>query len=290
MNIKRSTRLTRRSYRRKLIMFGVSVFMSLALTATGFAAWVLSKNAEVEESGSVEIGAVTESSIDITEIAFIKDNDVQLNPDHFIFEPLESDTTGRVRYDGSSQPENLDVKFTWTINNFQIVGDVFVDFKVPETVYTAIEKNWISLPNAFELLPSVEQISGENYKVLRYSIQDATKKITSDVALTEDGVLSYKVTKDGDGVITAVEFTMNIAFSWGTEFNTMNPGLYYDIDNVGKEIAYETVKATLNEFKATLHGIEYNQTFENLSEVDKNTLYDENPISTYLIVINAKVA
>ena len=310
MNIKKSVRLTRRSYRRKLIMFGVSIFMSLALTATGFAAWVLSKDTQKEASGAVEIGAVAEASVEISDISFIADNDKQVNPDHFIFEPLEIDTTGRVRYDGESQPENLDVKFTWTVKNFEIVGELYVDFKVPATVYTAIEKGWLALPNTFELLDGIEKIKNDknadvDYKVLRYKIHNADTKITNNLELSEDKVLSYKVTKEGD-VITEVEFTMNIPFAWGEEFDkdgeadtnindNLNPGIYYDTPfpekpAKGTGVPYETVKATLNEFKASLHGIEYNETFEKLSEEDKDTLYAEKPIEKYLIVINAKVA
>lgn len=299
MKLKRSVRLTRRSYRRKLVMFGVSIFMSLALTATGFAAWVLSKDSNKTESGEVQIGAVTEASVEITDIEFIRDegDPASVDASKFVFEPLEDDTTGRVRYDSDKkeQPENLDVKFTWTVKNFQIVGDLFVDFKVPVTVYTAIEKGWLALPEAFKLQNAVEQIEGVDYKVLRYTIQDADKKITGNVELTEDKLLSYKVTKGEDDVITEVEFTMSIPFAWGATFEGLNPGIYYDTNYPeepakGTGVQYETVKATLNEFKATLHGIEYNETFEKLSEADKDKLYGENPIDTYFIVINAKVA
>lgn len=306
MKLKRSVRLTRRSYRRKLVMFGVSIFMSLALTATGFAAWVLSKDSNKTESGEVQIGAVTEASVEITDIEFIRDegDPASVDASKFVFEPLEDDTTGRVRYDSDKkeQPENLDVKFTWTVKNFQIVGDLFVDFKVPVTVYTAIENDWLSLPETFELQNAVEQIEGVDYKVLRYTIQNADKKITANVDLTDDKVLSYKVTKDDDGVITEVEFTMNIAFSWGAEFDGKNPGIYYDTTYpekpaMGTGVPYETVKETLNRFKTTLHGINYDKPYENseenfeaLSDTAKQELYDNNPVPTYFIVINAKVA
>lgn len=36
-------KLTRNSYKRKIILFGVIVFMSIALISTGFAAWVMSQ-------------------------------------------------------------------------------------------------------------------------------------------------------------------------------------------------------------------------------------------------------
>ncbi len=274
------------------------MFMSLALVATGFAAWVLSKDAQKEESGAVEIGAVTEASVEISEITFLKDNDAQVNPDRFVFEPLSTDTTGRVRYDGESAPENLDVKFTWSISNYQIVGDLFVDFLVPEAVYTAITEEWLALPEGFALQTATETKKNDDqedvtYKVLRYTIQNQAGAITASGA-TNDGILSYTVTKDGD-TVSAVAFTMNIPFSWGAEFDGLNPGIYYDTPypdapSKGTGVDFNVVKATLNQFKAKLHGIEYNETFEGLPEGDKKTLYDENPIDKYYIIINANVA
>ena len=311
MKKRKNTRYTRRSYKRKLIVFGVSIFMSLALSATGFAAWVISKDAEKKADGAVEIGAVTEASVEITEIQFLddkKDPSADARHKSFIFEPLASDTTGRVRYDGTSEPENLDIEFTWKVSNFQIVGDLFVDFKLPVEVYTAIEKNWIALPEQFVILDGVEEITvgeGEkatksNYKVARYVIQDIDQETPKriDPAGTGDNyvdnILKYDVTKTAEGIITDVTFTMKIAFKWGSVFDSLNPGIYYDKDyddlTKGANIEHEKVKATLNEFKATLHGITYNTEFEAKTEAEKAEAYEANPIEKFYIVINAKVA
>ena len=312
MNIKRSVRLTRRSYRRKLIMFGVSIFMSLALVATGFAAWVLSNDATKEESGAVEIAAVHEESVEISEIEFIADNDKQTAPKNFTFEPLESDTYGRVRYDGKSNPENLDVKFQWSIDNYQIVGKIFIDFKVPANVYTAIERGWLYIDRqnpessdttGFEVIGD-ETKDGKNYKVLRYVVQGGQGEITADKT-SPDGVVDYKVVDKTGDVVNKVTFTMNIAFKWGEAFDEMNPGIYYDTppaqdnpapDEYGANIDYDEVKKTLNEFKATLHGLHLLENFDidefnDLPEVVKEEdYYDKNPIPNYIIVINAQVA
>ena len=289
MNTKRGVRLTRRSYRRKLIMFGVSIFMSLALVATGFAAWVLSKDAQQEASGEVTIGAVTEASIEISDITFIGTPDA--TKAQFIFEPLESDTTGRVRYDGESAPEKLGVAFTWSISNYQIVGDLFVDFKVPATVYTAIENGWLELPEAFALQNGTETIDGKTYKVLRYTIQTAAGSITANGS-SNDGILSYTVTKDAN-VVTDVTFTMNVAFAWGDEFDGLNPGIYYDTPSetptYGANIEFDTMKTTLNTFKATLHGIDVDEYLAS-NETAQKELCSENPIPNYIIIINANVA
>ena len=296
MNKTKNMRFTRHSYKRKLVIFGVSIFMSIALSATGFAAWVISKDTKKQLEGSVEIGAVTEASVEITDMSFIGTE----NDKNFRFEPLENDTSGRVRYDGNSLPENLDVEFTWKIKNYQIVSDVFVEFKLPSTVYDAVERDWIALPNGFEM-SAPEEIDDKEYTVLKYRIQDPKNpddpkpKITNSGSTT-DGILSYEVTKDETtGLAKEVVFTMKIAFEWGEAFKGDNPGIYYDkayADDIiaGENVPYETVKATLNEFKATLHGITYNEEFEAKSEEAKANDYVDNPIGKYYIVINATVA
>ena len=273
-------------------MFGVSIFMSLALVATGFAAWVLSKDAQQEASGAVEIGAVTEASIEISDITFIGTPDA--TKAQFIFEPLESDKTGRVRYgedDDTIGPEKLGVQFQWSISNYQIVGDLFVDFKVPATVYTAIEEGWLELPEAFALQAGTEDIDGKTYKVLRYTIQTAAGSITADGS-PNDGILSYTVTKDAN-VVTDVTFTMNVAFAWGDEFDGLNPGIYYDTPSetptYGANIDFDTMKATLNTFKATLHGIDVDD-YLAMNEATQKNECAENPIPSYIITINANVA
>ena len=52
MNIvKTAEHLTRRSFKRKIIAVGVSLFSALALFATGFASWVISSDATREQDG-----------------------------------------------------------------------------------------------------------------------------------------------------------------------------------------------------------------------------------------------
>jgi hypothetical protein len=76
----------------------------------------------------------------------------------------------------------------------------------------------------------------------------------------------------------------------------MNPGIYYDTtygeaeSHKGAGVEHEDVKATLNEFKATLHGITYNAEFEAKSEEAKAADYEANPINKFYIEINAQVA
>ena len=266
-------------------MFGVSVFMSLALTATGFAAWVLSQDANVQDSGSVEVGAVTEANVEIKDLIFV-DKDTLGNPvKNFVFEPLENDNVGRVQYDGKSKPENLKVTISWTISNYQNIDQHFIDLKIPASVKKAIDEKYIAVPEGFELQEgTVKVVDGDEEKIYYLARYTVPQNITAD-GETVDKLLSYTVTEES-GVKTVV-FTLKIKFGWGTDFGGINPAVYFDED--GASASNAEVKAILNEFKATVHGIEYTTDFESLTEAEKAELYEKNPIDKYYVVINATV-
>ena len=48
-------KLTRNSYKRKIILFGVLIFASIALISTGFAAWIMSANASKDKDGNITL-------------------------------------------------------------------------------------------------------------------------------------------------------------------------------------------------------------------------------------------
>ncbi len=298
MNKKRSLRLTRRSYRRKLVMFGVSIFMSLALVSTGFAAWVLSKDTAEQIDGEVEIGSVTEASVEIKDIIFAEKDQFDQPIKTFVFEPVAEDNAGRVRWD-KTHSEDLDIKISFTVVNYQIVGDLFVDFKISKDIKNAIDNNYIELPAEFVFQQDkdgfiTEEINGETYYVARYDIGNAIESSGG----RNDGILTKYTVTTANGVETVV-FEMTLKFKWGTYFDGMNPSVYYDKSydetDKGANIPYDTVKADLNKFKAMIHGITFENTdklneFVNKSEAEKEAIYAQNPVDKYIAVINATVA
>lgn len=173
-------KLTRNSYKRKIILFGVIVFMSIALISTGFAAWVMSQEKKQSTSGNVTVGAVTEGNIEVTlDPLTVKD---------FKFEPKESDTTGRVRNDGTNF-ESLTVTVTGTIKNTQFLKEATIKMNVKDAVKQAETAGYIILPEC------------ANSEVV--------------LTLTESGTNEKK-------------FSYNITFKWGSKFGGENPGEYYD--------------------------------------------------------------
>lgn len=155
-------KLTRNSYKRKIILFGVIVFMSIALISTGFAAWVMSQEKKQSTSGNVTVGAVTKGNIEV-----ILD---ELTVKDFKFEPKESDTTGRVRNDKTNF-ESLTVTVTGTIKNTQFLKEATIKMNVKDAVKQAETAGYIILPecaNSEVVLTLTE--SGTNEKKFSYDI------------------------------------------------------------------------------------------------------------------------
>lgn len=155
-------KLARNSYKRKIILFGVIVFMSIALISTGFAAWVMSQEKKQSKSGNVTVGAVTEGNIEV-----ILD---ELTVKDFKFEPKKSDTTGRVRNDNTNF-ESLTVTVTGTIKNTQFLKEATIKMNVKDAVKQAETAGYIILPecaNSEVVLTLTE--SGTNEKKFSYDI------------------------------------------------------------------------------------------------------------------------
>lgn len=132
-------KMTRKSYKRRKIILGVSLFSSVALVSTGFAAWVLASQAEETANGNITVGTVSDSSIKISNVQFKDGND------SFVFEPKEDDEAGRVRNDGENF-ENLSVTVTGEISPNTYVSSATIEMEVPEGITAAIGKNYLVLP------------------------------------------------------------------------------------------------------------------------------------------------
>ena len=187
-------RLTRNSYKRKIILFGLFVFVSIALISTGFAAWVMSSDAKTDADGNLSVGVVSDSSLKI-----VITNEDYLKTFNFMFEPVEIDNTGAWRYDGENS-EVLSVDVEGTISNIAVLAEdgLTIEMTLPDGMEKAIELGYIVAPSC--------------------------------TSLTEDGTLVahpqvITVTPDGKGGGT---FTYELKFTWGTAFGGVNPALYFD--------------------------------------------------------------
>lgn len=207
-------KMTRKSYKRRKIILGVSLFSSVALVSTGFAAWVLASQAEAEKAGNITVGTVSDSSIKISNVKF-KDND------SFIFEPKSSDKAGRVRNDGVNF-ENLSVTVTGEISPKTYVTGATIQLTVPEGITTAASetKNYIVLPSCVETPEDLD--------------------ITSNVV--EDTIhFEYTITFEWG---SAFENT-NPGLYYDTDYSDPNKGI---------SISDEEMKATLEDLRSCIYG------------------------------------
>ncbi len=137
-------RLTRNSYKRKIILFAVFVFISIALISTGFAAWVMSSNAQLDANGNVSVGVVSDSSLKI-EVTNLE----ALEAFSFQFEPAEGDETGRVRIDSETKlSEALTFTIEGKITNYAVLAKDGLTIKMvlPAGMQKAIDLGYIVAP------------------------------------------------------------------------------------------------------------------------------------------------
>lgn len=182
------SRITKRSYKRKVILFGLLIFMSIALISTGFAAWIMSTNAEATKPGNVSVG--------IVEGGVLEFSDVELDNQDFLFEPASGDTTGRVKAETDDEgntinTESLTVKLTAKISPVEDVETIKYVLVIPESVQKAADAGYIVLPTGASVDAQVK------------TVLDSTKYASG-------------------------EFEITFEFKWGTKFGGVNPSLYYD--------------------------------------------------------------
>ncbi|MDD6801103.1 MAG: hypothetical protein PUE65_00830 [Mollicutes bacterium] len=273
-------KLTRKSYQRKAMVVGATAFAGIALMATGFAAWVISSSATKNVQGGVQVGTISNKSIEITDVDFVEPGtfaEGESARKYFSFEPTKGDNTGRVRCDGKNW-ENLSLKVTGKyspadyVNSFSIalrmgtVDEAKNEFKADTAaegrLAAAQTDNYITLPTCW---------AGGTTDGKGVTVNTNAAGIVGEA----NGMAITVAEEDGKKVAT---FTYTISFAWGSHFNNLNPSEYYDTDegkNAHKGDAYKT---DLGNFYKAMTGEDYNPKVEPTESYKK---------MNFAIIINA---
>lgn len=230
-------KLTRKHYNRKILSFGLVLFLAVALLSTGFAAWIMSTGAEEENGGNVSIGAVTDGSLEFTEVKWTGDNNL------ISFDAEANDVNGSIKWDGSNAA-NLIIEITGKISPKEYLDDLTIVMEIPASVKAAADAGYIVLPACAK----------EGGVVL---VENGVAKDG-----TIDGATVFEAVKgaDGDDYWT---FNYKVIFKWGEKFNGKNPSIYLDEatkevpDGDGTKIESLTYKEKINAmlaFKRTIYG------------------------------------
>ena len=200
-------KLTRRAYNRKVLVFGISIFMSIAMISTGFAAWVMSNVTNVNDAeGSVVVSTVSDKVVKITVDQWDGDDWTGAK---LVFDSIATDDEGRVRYEKIEGDEDggqqLILPITVRIDNHGVLTGVEMSVKLPKSIVKAMEAGYIK----------IDTVAGVAYDASKLSAVDGSEDKVYTCALTP-----------------ADEITADIVFAWGDYFKGANPCEFYDSEDL----------------------------------------------------------
>lgn len=224
---------TRKSFSRKAIVAVMSVFLTVSLTAVGFASWLISNNDSKEGTGNVTASDVSDAILGVT----IENAE---NLGKINFGPAQDDKTGTIRYNEAETDdyEALKITVSGSIDKYKTLDKMSITVKCPDSILTAAGYTWTG---------------GDGARVYSY---DKTKAYIAlpRCAVDKDGKFlpmfdSANNTKadeylSGNTIFTGSddnkkEFTVTISFGWGELFQNENPGKYLDNEISGKPVNNE---------------------------------------------------
>ena len=209
-------KFTRKHYNKKLVALGLSAFMGIGLVSTGFAAWVMSKDASETPEGNVNVAIITDSSVKImldSPATYDDSTKIWALNDDFSFDAKKSDTSGRLRFGSAGNGEDLSITITGYLDgNGDVAYDLTAQVELPEGVAAAIDEGYIAWKG------------GVDYE-----------HTAQTVALDDDW-----------------KFSITLEFVWGDKFAGLNPCEYYDTVGAGKEVSDEDMKTQLDAFHAVI--------------------------------------
>lgn len=210
---------TRKSFSRKAIVAVMSVFLTVSLTAVGFASWLISKDDSKEGTGNVTASNVSDAILGVT-IDKNKLGNVNFGPD-------ENDLTGNIRYNSESPDKaELNITVSGSIDKYKTLEKMSITVKCPDSILTAAGYNW----------------NAEGERTYAYDKKKAYIALPTCAVDTNGKVLPLP---DGTGNTAPLEFengnkvftgegenkkgfTTTISFGWGALFEGKNPGRYLD--------------------------------------------------------------
>lgn len=271
---------TRKSFSRKAIIIIASVFLVISLTATGFAAWLISNDAKADKPGNVTVSDISDQILGVTIDT--------ATPEKINFGPAKGDTTGNIQYvsTDAEDVESLKVTVKGTVKNFDTMKEMEVSIKVPDSVIKAAGYKLNEDGNTYS-----EDVNLPKYIELPAGAQDSK----GNYIVSGPKVVYNKESKIGEKPVftvsdTEATFEFVIEFRWGALFENENPSLYLDGEVSEKTIdgtELEKLLAVANAGKAV-----ENHYTELTAEAKRDILQAmktllETGEKTYTIVVNA---
>ena len=271
---------TRKSFSRKAIVAVMSVFLTVSLTAVGFASWLISKDGGANGSGNVNVSDVSDEILGV-EIT----NSTNLGNIHF--GPLKSDVSGNIRFDEKkpAEIESLTITVEGSIQRFKTLNQMEVKINVPAGVIAAAGYGLKDgSATEYEVKANLPK-----YITLPAGAADEKGNLIDTANKVEYSATNSEVFKENAADNTA-KFTFTIKFGWGELFGNKNPGRYLDgEDGTLSEENKNALLAIANADKES--GSQYTElTAEAKRDIlnKMKTVIGTDETSKYTIVINAQ--
>lgn len=223
-------KVTRHAFSKKAIMITASLFVTLALITTGFAAWLISSGASGESTGNITTATIDDARLGLT-VAMAE------GKDFVCFGPQADDNHPDIRYKKPKAGEKddkevLTATVTGTIKNYDRLKEFNITIKISDKALTAAGYTWTGTNE------------GESSRTYTYNAEKAYISLP-EYAVDTDGrflplpsdmskTTAPKTISAGDSMFTdgATEnekrFTFDVTFGWGEKFKGCNPGKYLD--------------------------------------------------------------
>lgn len=221
---------TRKSFSRKAIVAVMSVFLTVSLTAVGFASWLISNNDSKEGTGNVNASDVSDAILDVTI------NNAE-NLGNINFGPDKNDTTGTIRYNEAETDdyEALKITVSGSIKKFATLKQMEIKIKVPDSVITAAGYKATDVGEGvktYTVDPALPK-----YITLPAGAADTNGNLIDTAKKVEYSATNTTVfTPGADDTAT---FSFEVTFGWGELFQNENPGKYLDNEISDKQVNNE---------------------------------------------------
>lgn len=225
-------KVTRHAFSKKAIMITASLFVTLALITTGFAAWLISSGASGEGTGNITTATIDDARLGLT-VAMAE------GKDFVCFGPQADDDHPDIRYKGpvgdeKDDKEVLVATVTGTIKNYDGLKEFNITIKISDKALKAAGYEWTET-NEGSLKSRTYTYNAEKaYISLPEYAVDTDGRFLPLPSDPFNKTTAPKTISAGDSMFTdgATEnekkFTFDVTFGWGEKFEGCNPGKYLD--------------------------------------------------------------
>ncbi len=225
-------KVTRHAFSKKAIMITASLFVTLALITTGFAAWLISSGASGEGTGNITTATIDDARLGLT-VAMAE------GKDFVCFGPQADDTVPHIMYDPPKEGEKddkevLTATVTGTINNYDRLKEFNITIKISDKALKAAGYTWTETGEGSLKNRTYTYNAGNACISLPEYAVDTAGRFLPLPSDPSNKTTAPKTISAGDSMFTdgATEnekkFTFDVTFGWGEKFEGCNPGRYLD--------------------------------------------------------------